>query len=191
VIFISGCAQASPTQEVSPIPPTKEQVMVVTEASEIVSTPEPYPVPEERPKATVDPAYPAPEVEAVSREPEVTFSIPTPGTDTGAVMGVLVNKETGDPLAFKTIYLGTIIYLTPGPAYTIGMKEKASPHTKSDAEGRFALEDVPPGSYVVLVWTPFDAAAVIDEKTEKELEVIVNAGETTDLGTIRSINLGR
>ena len=35
-----------------------------------------------------------------------------------------------------------------------------------------------------MMWTPYDARSVIDETTGLELEVIVTAGETVDVGQI-------
>ena len=115
------------------------------------------------------------------------MTMPTPSSDSGVVTGVLVSVENGEPLAFQTIYLGHKIYLTPGPGYNYGLQEQSSPHNVTTPEGEFAIGDVPPGEYIVMIFTPFGASVVMQPNSDRELDVVVIAGETLDLGTMEAL----
>jgi hypothetical protein len=134
---------------------------------------------------TDDGAYPAPLSETI---PEIAYEVPSPGVDTGVVIGSVVDHKTNKPLMGYSIYLATIIWMTPGPDYSYGVQENSSPHTITDGQGRFAIGSVQPGKYVVMIWTPFQASVVIDSKTGKEVDVVVDAGKTVDLGKLEGID---
>lgn len=117
--------------------------------------------------------------------PTVITTIPAPGEDTGIVTGVVFSTNVNAPLSSVGVYLGEYMYMTPGPDYMVTMREQGSPHTLADSNGRFVIDNVPPGKYPLLLWTPFNSKVVPDEKHEKELVVTVEAGKVTDLGEIR------
>jgi len=152
------------------------------------STDDAYPYPE--PALSVLPSlqsYPEPSVER--EDPTITpLVLPTPGPDTGVVIGQIIDIETKQPLAFGTVYLGFKTLLTPGPGYTYGINERTSPHAIMDDKGKFAIGDVPPGNYIVIVFHPRAASVVMIPNTDKELEVKVRAGEAIDIGTVQAKN---
>lgn len=163
-----------------PTPTTEPTVAVKTESTQSV----PYPGPGVPAQSSGTP-YPMPPTETLPVE-NIILMIPTPGAGTGVVIGQLLNNKTKEPLKFQSIYLAVKIYLTPGPSYSIGVQEKSSPHTMSDKEGRFAIGNVPPGSYLVMVWTPWQASVVIDPNTNTDLEITVRAGQTVDIGQLEA-----
>jgi hypothetical protein len=112
-------------------------------------------------------------------------TIPAPGLDTGVVVGRLFSSKMDAPLSDMGIYLGEYTYLTPGPEHLISVRQEGSPHTNTDANGYFAIVDIPPGSYPLLAWTPFTSYVVPDESGLQELVVEVIAGQVTDLGEIQ------
>lgn len=192
LIILTGCRQAGSS------PPTSTPV---EQSVEVVETPDPQPTsaataqPSD-PEATPYPApptyiaatprtYPAPE--GVTIIPPTPFTVPTPGSDTGVVTGILTDAETGEPLGFQTVYLGFKIYLTPGPGYTYGLQEMSSPHTLTTLEGEFAIGDVPPGEYIIMIFTPFGTSVVMQPNTDRELEIVVEAGELVDIGTMEVV----
>ncbi len=124
----------------------------------------------------------------VTPNTEIIYVVPTPGADTGVVIGTILDISTKKPLGGHTIYLGTIIYMTPAPAHSYVLQETSSPHTYADQDGHFALGNVQPGNYIVMVWTPIGTTVIIDPKTGIELNVVVEAGKTVDLGNIEGIN---
>ncbi len=182
LFLLASCA--SPTAE--PLPPSP-----IPDSSAPESTAPPadapddaaYPAPDTLP-TSAPPAYPVPPTPEVQPTVIKLGPPPTPGTDTGVVIGQLTNQETGEPIAHHVVYLGERIFLTPAPDYLYGIHENSSPHMKTDGDGRFALGDVLPGRYVIFAWTPFNAAVVIDPSTGLELEIEVFAGQTLDIGSL-------
>ncbi len=151
------------------------------------ASPQPYPYPSPQPYQSPTPrSYPGPE-DGVKIFTPTPLVVPTAGADSGVVTGKLINIETGEPIAFQSVYLGTKNYLTPGPGYTYTLQEFSSPHSISDAEGRFAIGAVPPGEYILMIFTPFGATVVMQPNSDRELEVIVEAGEVLDLGTMEAL----
>jgi hypothetical protein len=185
ILLMSSCSP--PSGEVAPVPstpvielsPTDIPMATQAESSSAYPLPERYTVP--------TPSYPLPPTE-VPHYISTPFTIPTPGDETGVVIGRLVNIDTNEYLSGQSVYLGQKIFHTPGPSYTLGVQEMSSPHTISDPEGRFAIGDIEPGVYVVMIWTPFTSYIVTDENTNMELEVTVNPSETLDLGILMAKN---
>lgn len=162
------------TSNASPYPePSSEQALTV-------NTPSAYPGPREIPDR-INPEYPDP-VATTPPPTSVPVVVPTPGAETGVVTGQLLSLDSKEPLQQQSIYLGQMVFLTPGPGYTLHIQEKSSPHSITDNEGRFAIGDVPPGSYVLFVWTPFNASTLTDEKSGQPREIKVQAGQTIDIG---------
>ncbi len=151
-----------------------------------------YPMPDSVDQVQNDndsPEYPMPSPVIVT--PAGTpppFVLPTPEQDTGVVTGQLLASESGEPIEAQTVYLGSIIELDPGPGYILSLNEQKSPHVDTTTDGFFAFGQVPPGTYVLIVWTPFDARSVIDPVLGTEMEIIVTAGQTTDLGVVKVSN---
>jgi hypothetical protein len=179
ILLISACSgpiEENPTQ-ISVPTPTYMQVEV--------ETPSAYPLPERYIPPTL--SYPLPPTEVPLYE-NSEFTIPMPDSESGVVIGQLIDIDTNEFLSSQSVYLGQKIFHTPGPDFSIGVQEMSSPHTISNIEGRFALAGVEPGTYVVMVWTPFNAYIISDPYTTLELEVTVNAGETIDLGMLMAKN---
>jgi hypothetical protein len=130
------------------------------------ATPQVYPEPENGEQ----PAY------------EVEFVAPEPGDDTGVVIGQVIDRDTGEPVAFTSIYLGFKILMTP-EGFTYAYQEKSSPHTVTNHEGKFGIADVPPGSYLVMITTPHGMSLLMEPNSDQEFEVRVEAGQTVDIGS--------
>ena len=132
------------------------------------------------------PPYPAP-TEDAAKPTGIPFSAPMPSEGNGVVIGQVIDKDTGEPMVHFSMVLGEMIPMTPGPDYSIGVHERSSPRAYTDNEGRFAIGDVPPGTYVLLVWTPFQMTVMQDAETGSDLQVNVFSGQTIELGIIESI----
>jgi hypothetical protein len=115
-------------------------------------------------------------------------AIPTPRPGMGAVTGQFVDYASGKPVVERLFYLGEVSSLAAGEegqdSQFVVMIPGTSLKTTSDKDGRFALLDVEPGTYVFVVWTPSDSWVVTDPEGEENIVVIIEAGEVTDLGTI-------
>ncbi len=178
IFLISGCRPAGgeTPQATQADAVTVASPQPTTGAVEQPASTEPYPYPAPPTYIAATPrSYPAPD--NVTIIPPTPFTIPEPGADTGVVTGVLVDVETGEPMEYQTVYLGFKIYLTPGPGYSYGLQENTSPHSLTTPEGEFAIGNVPPGEYIIMIFTPFGASVVMQPNSDRELEVIVVAGE--------------
>jgi len=161
----------------------------------------PYPAPDEEPATQVDGAYPPPPPTRVSPYPETPqseaspsaeieagpFTIPEPGEDSGVVVGQMFRYGTDEPLGGYTIYLAELLPLDPGDGYLVSLQQGKSPNAKSYPDGMFAIGDVPPGTYTIVLWTPFDANSVKDEETGMEIQIDVEAGKTLELGPLEIV----
>lgn len=107
-----------------------------------------------------------------------------PKTGKGVIAGRLVHSVSGIGLPEQLIYLGDYLPLTPGPGEMVAMQVESSVSTITDANGYFAFEDVEPGDYPLIVWTPFNSKVVADDMGEAALNVEVLAGEVTYLGEV-------
>ena len=195
LVILAACS-TTPTQGIPPSTATIQVIEstatgepstpVVAPTVESTQAEMPYPSPTERIVPTDQPkSYPPPE--AANSTPQVTYAVPEVTQDNGVVIGQLLDTNTGEPLAFQSVYLGVKIPLTPGPAYNYAIQEQSSPHTVSDAEGRFAMGDVKPGSYILMIYHPSSATVIMEPNSDRELEVIVTAGELLDLGPVKGI----
>jgi hypothetical protein len=152
-------------------------------------------------------AYPRPTVELyVPPEPQTypapagdvplptPFTIPEPGANTGVVTGRVLDVDSGGALGNLEVYLGYKNYLTPEPgapagaAYTYEIQRNSSPHIFADEQGRFALGEVPPGEYILIVFTPNSISVAFEQNSDMELAVIVEAGKVLDLGDVPVTN---
>ncbi|MCI0519614.1 MAG: carboxypeptidase-like regulatory domain-containing protein [Chloroflexi bacterium] len=178
ILLLSGCSQAKGGE---PYP-------VKTDAPAAVTGEQPYPYPYPLPTKYIEPtprSYPEPQGgEAAVQE----FTIPAPTADKGVVTGRLFDNNTGEPLAFQTVYLAKRIMLTPGPGYTYGITEKASPHTITLPDGRFAMGEVKPDTYILMIYTPHKTTVVMQPNTDMEMDVVVEAGGVLDLGDIKALS---
>ena len=170
LLLLAGCNQAESTPEIN-----------------VVET-APYPAPTPNRETPTLP-YPAP-TEDPAKPTWTPFSPPKPSEGKGVVIGQVIDEDTGEPLVLNSMYLGEMIPMTPGPDYSIGVHERSSPRAFTGDEGRFAIGDIPPGTYVLLVWTPFRATIVQDPETGSDMLVKVLAGQTVELGIIETKSPG-
>jgi len=131
-------------------------------------------------------SYPGPSQDNAPVSTSTLVVVPTADKDTGVVTGQISFTGTDKPASLQTVYLGYKMLLTPGPDYTIGMTQQGSPHSVTDRQGSFAIGDVPPGNYLILIWSPMGASPVIDSNTGKEMEIVVKAGEVLDIGQVQA-----
>lgn len=181
-IAMSACT-SSPPPETEPTPtdtPSDTQTYPNpgSAASPAQQPTSPYPGGEAPPTST--PAVP----------PDATPPpIPTAGTETGVVHGILLSAATQEPLtpanATAVMYLSPLVTGTNEDFPIAVLDKEISPTTLPGMEGIFVFLDVPPGEYLIVVETPLNqvAARSVDD-VEYDLVVNVVAGEVIDVGRI-------
>jgi len=118
---------------------------------------------------------------------ETTLIVPTPTNDAGVVVGQLLTPGAGGRPYIATLYLATFVY-PQGNADAlplISFSEETSLQGVQDPDtGRFYFENVPPGKYAIIIWTPVVSMPLRDAESNTEITFEVEAGEITDLGVI-------
>ena len=111
-------------------------------------------------------------------EPTPTPSPTTDPTAPGQVQGVLLDGDTGQPLADVPVGL-----LKPGDS-SGGMTyiEQTDIETETDASGAFLLDSVPPGSYFMYAY--LGRQEPVMDSTGRQLFFEIRASQTVDLGEI-------
>ncbi len=144
-----------------------------------------YPGPQPQPPVVVvTPApYPGPLPSPTSPPQPFVFTVPTPTSQTGVVKGQTLDT-TGKPY-IGAIYVGRAIYSTQATAEPIiSFSDQDPMATQDPATGNFAIGQVAPGKYALVLWTPVAKTVVTDPKTGANLIFEVTAGQTTDLGVV-------
>lgn len=116
--------------------------------------------------------------------------IATPIASKGTVVGTLVSTIPGSSLDGIALYFGTLLPLTPGPDHLINLDLANSPKTIIHDGGRFLAENITPGAYVLILWTPQQSLYIPDPaNTAHELLVEVVGGQIVDVGTLQAPSL--
>lgn len=174
-----GCAAPAPTEEPEGPAPSP----AATEEPEGTAETSPYPLPTRRSRPT---AYPDPPSSASpTSSPSPMPTVPMYTEETGAITGVLLNKDTGEPLENLTVFAATISEDDDIISYNDQTSSRG--HVLPGNEGRFSIKQVEPGRYSLALWTPKSSLLVPDPESDdpsSAILVIVEAGEVTDVGTI-------
>jgi hypothetical protein len=131
-------------------------------------------------------ASPPPATEAAGA---ATPRVPAPRGDTGTVVGILHVTGTSEPYRHQYIYLARLRELESkqggDPAYFAELDVTTAPFAQTDAQGRFLIEDVEPGTYTLVVRLPtLQEVLLHNADTSNNVAMEVKAGEISDIGTI-------
>jgi len=112
--------------------------------------------------------------------------IPTPIASKGTVIGTLISSIPEKSIAGLALYFGTLLPLTPGPDHLVTMDPVNSPMAYIRDDGSFMVENVTPGEYVLILWTPHESRYVPDpNSSEKDFIVKVVGGQIVNIGTLQ------
>lgn len=111
--------------------------------------------------ATVSPlpTSPSPLPTIQNQPPVASPEAPMPAAGQASISGVLYSARSGVSIP------GTMFYLTPAtgpekrsmPSILIGPEEsRGDIRGQSDATGAFTLNNIPPGNYFLIVWSPYN-----------------------------------
>jgi hypothetical protein len=139
-----------------------------------------YPAPTEF--STGNLAYPAPGGGTLEANYATPGPIPTPGTDSGTVVGtILVN---GKPVGNLMIYLGEVLADDQGVERVASYGRSSSPRAYTNSEGRFVFSEIELGKYGLILDTVLSSFLLFEPDGEDPLLVQVTANEQADVGEI-------
>lgn len=108
---------------------------------------------------------------------------------TGSIIGAVVMKtvDSGDnyqPGASQKIALADLLSSLENDLEIAAYEPAIAIHTTSDASGRFAMNDIPPGKYALILDQVLHQWVLVDPETGIGITVEIDGGETIDVGTI-------
>ncbi len=125
------------------------------------------------------------EVKAILAPPP---SLPMPEAGKASISGVLYSFTGKGPIP------ETVFYLTPAiggentgpPALLVGPRgESRDTHGLSDAQGRIALNNIPPGNYYLAVWAPYNWILAVESDTNMTPRLIMlKSNQRLNLGIV-------
>lgn len=110
------------------------------------------------------------------------FVVPMPGADMSVVTGQIVDQLTGKAPLEGVVYLGKLTSMDTG-APIVSLHKNEDPRAIPNPDGFFAITDVPPGEYGVILLTP-DISFLLDKDNGDSLLIEIKAGETLDVGKL-------
>jgi hypothetical protein len=138
-----------------------------------------YPAPD----LTTDQGYPSPAAEAEQFNELSPYQPPQAviaDSDKGAVIGRLVSRQLGVPIANVRVYLGENTRLNGGSGSVVTMQEQSSFYAETDGAGYFVINSVAPDSYGIIIFSPIEAK-LLSDGAGGTLYIDVQAGQITDL----------
>lgn len=112
--------------------------------------------------------------------------IPTPSAiNRVTITGVLLeNLDTPRPVAGAILYLAHIVPDSTGTPILAGLDKVSSPHTQTDAVGRFVFANVPAETYAIILDRFYDTVMLNDPRTGADMLLKPEAGQVLDLGDL-------
>lgn len=117
---------------------------------------------------------------------EEKFVVPTPGPGMGVLTGKLYTVTGNGPIPHTIFYLVPAIDGPEGkslPEVLSPQKARGDIQGKSDAQGMFVLQDIPPDDYYMLIWRPYDWLVVQNPDSTPRL-ISIEPDNMLDLETI-------
>jgi len=158
-----------------------------------LATSSPYPAPDGAEQPEVG-AYPAPALTATASSPQLlatpmpTVAVAQPSPEAATVTGVILLREasTGErPLAGARVFLARRLRDESGqPSFMVSLSRYDAPTALTDGEGRFALADVVPDGYALVIEFGTELRLARNLNDGRDVVVDAKAGMINDLGEI-------
>lgn len=127
-----------------------------------------------------EPATPGAEAPTQPQPLKVTNS-------SGAITGVLLDEQ-GAPVTDLAVFLADLVDGPQPGSKMITFQLGSSKRGPTDAQGNFAIDDIKPGSYTLVIYTPGGGSTPIPPPggaPGSAILVEVKAGQTVDLGKLQ------
>lgn len=113
--------------------------------------------------------------------------LPTPVEGKATVGGAIyldMGGEEFDPLPNVRVFLGDVHVSEDGEGRIAGYSERTSPQSVTDDQGRFVIQNVPPGTYNLIVVRYLSPVFMKDHQTDESIVFTLKAGDILNLGEI-------
>lgn len=109
------------------------------------------------------------------------------GIDTGAIVGrLIIGRDTGDiPVAGLTVGLADVLRGEDGIARASGYAPDTPNRTTTDAGGGFAINNIPPGTYTIVLDAVVASYQLADPVSGDVILIEVQPEESFDIGVLR------
>lgn len=112
------------------------------------------------------------------------FDIPVVTKDFASVYGeVKSTTDTTITLDEVQIYIATIVPVEPDGGFVYSIQQKASPHATTNQKGQFAINEIIPGKYVMILVTPI-GQNTITNKMGDTIFLDLKAGDVINFGDV-------
>ena len=114
-----------------------------------------------------------------------SIPLPNPELKKGALLGILV-QQNGEPYIAPAIYLGRIIEAQQeGYSSIVSLSVDTAPQAIQNKEGKFLFDNISPGTYALVIWTPISQTVLPDPiNNDIFLEIEIVENQIKDLGKI-------
>ncbi len=112
---------------------------------------------------------------------------PTPLPGRGVVTGTLLSSSSNRSIPATHLFLAKLSPASGSISIQVAVMDPySSPRAVTDSSGAFTFVDVEPGAYTVVCWSPSGSTLIRNLETDKDLSLVVAAGQIVDLGVIYS-----
>ena len=121
---------------------------------------------------------------------EVVELLPTSVEGMATVGGTInldVEGETLRPMPNVRVFLGDVHVSADGENQIAGYSERTSPQSITDAQGHFVIQNVPPGTYNLIVVRYLSPVFMNDHQTKESIVFTLEVGDVLDLGDLHYI----
>ncbi len=148
--------------------------------SESESYPPPYPETE----TTIDsyPGVPSPTPTTTQLEGlEYPLDLPIPPEGLATIGGSIIDATTRQARPESLIYLGKWVHTDQGLP-VVSLDRQLAPVYVIEPNGRFLFQNIDPGEYALVFFTPDYSFLLEDEETGESIKLEVKPGDIIDLG---------
>jgi len=116
-----------------------------------------------------------------AQSPSVAAPSPVPGM--AVVVGEIIDVQTQQAPLEGTLYLGSIVSLDNGKP-VVRLDRETAPSAVPTQGGRFSFQEIEPGRYGLVLYTPEISFLIDDPESGKSLTFTVKPDQILDLGKI-------
>lgn len=110
--------------------------------------------------------------------------IPTPSPENGVITGKILIENSNEPYLNSLLVLGDVSEPdAEGYPPLVGYSVDSDPKAIQSSDGVFVFDNIKPGEYGIVLWSPISTFLLTDHNTGDTIFVTVKAGEVTNIGT--------